>query len=154
MAARPLDGNQTQDQKTRSHSPRAEAGTGRAYLLVLEGTASLRHDLPLLGEVEIERMSAEQIAAFGAVADVRRPNSYLDLLNELRTASLYIGNIMLLVLTIVSVILLPLTLITGLFGMNVKFPGFDTARAFWIICGTMLAIAVSLIAYFRSRRWL
>jgi len=63
-------------------------------------------------------------------------------------------NRVLLVLTIVSVILLPLTLITGLFGMNVKFPGFDTARAFWIICGTMLAIAVSLIAYFRSRRWL
>jgi magnesium transporter len=63
-------------------------------------------------------------------------------------------NRVLLVLTIVSVILLPLTLITGLFGMNVKFPGFDTARAFWIICGAMLAIAVSLIAYFRSRRWL
>jgi magnesium transporter len=60
----------------------------------------------------------------------------------------------LLVLTIVSVILLPLTLITGLFGMNVRFPGFETARAFWIICGAMLAIAVSLIAYFRSRRWL
>src|SRR4051812_32064897 len=63
-------------------------------------------------------------------------------------------NRVLLVLTIVSVTLLPLTLITGLFGMNVKFPGFDTARAFWIICGAMLAIAISLIVYFRSKRWL
>jgi magnesium transporter len=63
-------------------------------------------------------------------------------------------NRVLLVLTLVSVILLPLTLITGLFGMNVRFPGFETARAFWIICGAMLAIAGGLIAYFRSKRWL
>src|ERR687888_134628 len=63
-------------------------------------------------------------------------------------------NRVLLVLTIVSVILLPLTLITGLFGMNVRFPGFETARAFWIICGAMLAIAVGLIAFFRRKRWL
>ena len=31
------------------------------------------------------------------------------------------------VLTIFSVVLLPLTLITGIFGMNVDFPGFDTS---------------------------
>src|SRR6266513_3136324 len=54
-------------------------------------------------------------------------------------------NRILLVLTLVSVILLPLTLITGLFGMNVRFPGFETATAFWAICGAMLAIAISLI---------
>ena len=35
------------------------------------------------------------------------------------------------VLTIFSVVLLPLTLITGLFGMNVRFPGFESAAAFW-----------------------
>jgi magnesium transporter len=63
-------------------------------------------------------------------------------------------NRVLLLLTLVSVILLPLTLVTGLFGMNVRFPGFETARAFWIICGAMLAIAGGLIAYFRSKRWL
>ena len=63
-------------------------------------------------------------------------------------------NRVLLVLTLVSVILLPLTLITGLFGMNVRFPGFETARAFWIICGAMLAIAGGLIAFFRYKRWL
>jgi magnesium transporter len=63
-------------------------------------------------------------------------------------------NRVLLVLTIVSVILLPLTLITGLFGMNVRFPGFETARAFWIICGAMLAIAAGLIGFVRYKRWL
>ena len=32
------------------------------------------------------------------------------------------------ILTVFSVVLLPLTLLTGIFGMNVRFPGFDTPR--------------------------
>ena len=36
------------------------------------------------------------------------------------------------ILTVFSVILLPLTLITGFFGMNVDFPGFETVWAFWV----------------------
>jgi magnesium transporter len=58
------------------------------------------------------------------------------------------------ILTVVSVILLPLTLISGIFGMNVHFPGFDTAWAFWTIAGVMLATALALIAFFRYKRWL
>jgi magnesium transporter len=58
------------------------------------------------------------------------------------------------VLTVFSVILLPLTLITGLFGMNVHFPGFDTSWAFWTIFGIMAAAAVGMLAFFRLKRWL
>src|SRR3954469_4718204 len=58
------------------------------------------------------------------------------------------------ILTVVSVVLLPLTLITGIFGMNVHFPGFETATAFWVIVGFMLGLAVGLIAFFRAKRWL
>src|ERR1700675_3642001 len=43
------------------------------------------------------------------------------------------------ILTVFSVVLLPLTLITGIFGMNVKFPGFDTGTAWWAILGGMVA---------------
>src|SRR5438105_8918355 len=39
------------------------------------------------------------------------------------------------VLTVVSVVLLPLTLITGIFGMTVHFPDCDTAAAFWAVVG-------------------
>ena len=42
------------------------------------------------------------------------------------------------VLTVFSVVLLPLTLITGIFGMNVHFPGFDTVWAFWAIFAGMV----------------
>src|SRR6266571_6510694 len=37
------------------------------------------------------------------------------------------------ILTIFSVVLLPLTLISGIFGMNVNFPGYGTHVAFWVI---------------------
>jgi len=58
------------------------------------------------------------------------------------------------ILTVVSVVLLPLTLITGIFGMNVHFPGFETAAAFWVIAGFMLGLAIGLITFFRLKRWL
>jgi magnesium transporter len=58
------------------------------------------------------------------------------------------------VLTVVSVILLPLTLITGFFGMNVHFPGYGSAAAFWAIAGVMLGLGLGLIAFFRLKRWL
>ena len=58
------------------------------------------------------------------------------------------------ILTVFSVILLPLTLITGFFGMNVDFPGFGTAWAFWAIFGFMAAALVGMLAFFRFKRWL
>ena len=58
------------------------------------------------------------------------------------------------ILTVFSVVLLPLTLISGIFGMNVDFPGFGTAEAFWVIVGVMIGVAVTLIGFFRYKRWL
>jgi magnesium transporter len=58
------------------------------------------------------------------------------------------------VLTVFSVVLLPLTLIASVFGMNVHFPGFGTAEAFWLIIGAMLALIVTLVGFFRWKRWL
>jgi len=58
------------------------------------------------------------------------------------------------ILTVFSVILLPLTLISGIFGMNVLFPGEHTREAFWIIVGLMVAVIVSMVAFFKYKRWL
>jgi magnesium transporter len=63
------------------------------------------------------------------------------------------------VLTAISVIVLPLTLIASVFGMNVGLPGGgeppDGASAgFWIIIGVMVAILVGMVTYFRRRGWL
>jgi magnesium transporter len=58
------------------------------------------------------------------------------------------------VLTSVSVILLPLTLIASIWGMNVDVPGDGSATAFWVIAGVMVLVLAGLIAYFRKRGWL
>jgi magnesium transporter len=57
-------------------------------------------------------------------------------------------------LTVFSVVLLPLTLITGIFGMNVRFPGFDTAAAWWGILGGMIATLAAVLGFFRFKRFL
>ena len=57
-------------------------------------------------------------------------------------------------LTIISVTMLPLTVITGVFGMNVLFPGEGTHTAFWIILAVMLGALVGMIGFFRYKRWI
>ena len=58
------------------------------------------------------------------------------------------------VLTSISVVILPLTFLTGLFGMNVNFPGFGSAVAFWSILGFFLVVIVGMLGFFRFKRWL
>jgi magnesium transporter len=58
------------------------------------------------------------------------------------------------VLTVFSAILLPLTLLASVFGMNVDFPGFSSAAAFWIIIAVMVAVGGSLLGFFRWKRWI
>ncbi len=59
------------------------------------------------------------------------------------------------ILTAVTVILLPLTLVTGFFGMNVGFPGDPRAPAyFWGVVIAMAAMLVALVVFFRRRGWL
>ena len=57
-------------------------------------------------------------------------------------------------LTIISVTMLPLTLMTGIFGMNVIYPGEATRVAFWVILAALLATLIGMIGFFRWKRWL
>jgi magnesium transporter len=58
------------------------------------------------------------------------------------------------VLTVFSVILLPLTLIASLFGMNVAYPGEGTHAAFWVIVAIMVLTIFAMLGFFRWKRWL
>jgi Mg2+ and Co2+ transporter CorA len=53
-----------------------------------------------------------------------------------------------------SVVILPLTLISGIFGMNVLFPGEATHAAFWIIVGVMVAVIAAMVGFFKYKKWL
>lgn len=60
------------------------------------------------------------------------------------------------VLTVVATIFMPLTLLTGVFGMNVDLPHFPggPAAQFWWIIGIMAAAVVVMLLLFRRRRWI
>jgi magnesium transporter len=58
------------------------------------------------------------------------------------------------VLTVISVTLLPLTLLASLLGMNVRVPGQGSIAAFWIVVAVMVVLLGGLLALFRRRGWL
>jgi magnesium transporter len=57
-------------------------------------------------------------------------------------------------LTILSVIMLPLTFITGFYGMNVQGLWYaDATKAVWIVAGVIAAVGLSMIGFFKYRKW-
>ncbi len=58
------------------------------------------------------------------------------------------------ILTAASVVLLPLTLIASIFGMNVHFPGEGEALTFFVIIALMAVLLAGLVVLFRRRGWL
>jgi magnesium transporter len=58
------------------------------------------------------------------------------------------------ILTVISVIMLPLTLIAGIYGMNVILPLGSSPHGFLYVMLFMLLISVLMLAYFRHRHWL
>ena len=64
-----------------------------------------------------------------------------------------INNIMR-VLTIFSVIILPLALISGIYGMNVALPSERSPFAFIIIVVAMFIISICMLIYFKYKNWI
>ena len=60
------------------------------------------------------------------------------------------------VLTIISTIFMPLTVLTGLYGMNVDLPHLPGGplQQFWWVVGAMAAISIAMLLYFRRKGWL
>ncbi|MEL0063893.1 MAG: CorA family divalent cation transporter, partial [Gammaproteobacteria bacterium] len=58
-------------------------------------------------------------------------------------------------LSIVAAIFLPITFITGIFGMNVAgLPGIDYPYAFNLVAGAMITVTVFIVVLFKRKNWL
>jgi magnesium transporter len=60
------------------------------------------------------------------------------------------------VLTVIATVFMPLTFITGLYGMNVDLPHFGLGedRFFWALAAFMVTVSGTMLWWFRRRRWI
>ena len=60
------------------------------------------------------------------------------------------------VLTVMSTIFLPLTVLTGMWGMNIGIPHFPGGPdvQFWWILGLMIVISAAMLVFFRRNKWI
>ena len=59
------------------------------------------------------------------------------------------------VLTVVATIFMPLTLLTGVYGMNLDLPRLPggPAAQFWWLVGFMVVLVIAMLAVFRHKQW-
>jgi magnesium transporter len=93
------------------------------------------------------------LVRFQDLADVLRDivSGALDI--YLNYTSLRLNEIMK-ALTIVSTVFLPLSFITGAFGMNfLHIPGASSQLGFYITCALLIVLGALMLFYFKKRRW-
>ncbi len=108
-------------------------------------------------------LPAEMSAYFGDILDgftraLDLVQNYHEVIQSLSDTSMaltsYRINEVMRILTIISVILLPLSLIAGIYGMNVALPLAEQPWVFLLIIGFMALVAGVMLAFFRRRGWL
>jgi len=85
-------------------------------------------------------------------------SDYKELINGLietaHTIATHRTNQIVQVLTVISVILMPLTLLSGIYGMNIALPLQEHPLAFLFVTGLMVAIVAFMLRYFKQERFL
>ncbi len=77
-----------------------------------------------------------------------------DVLNVYHTAATTRLNDIMKVLTIISVIFIPLTFIVGVYGTNFRFmPELEWRYGYFVMWGVMILVAAAMIWYFKRKKW-
>jgi magnesium transporter len=137
----------------------------RRSLGMLRRALSPHHEVVVaLAHPELDALSSEDSAARFAGLESRVTRA-LDTAREMKESTLGTFNLLVArisqrttdvmkVLTLVTVILLPATLLAGVMGMNFKVGLFDRAWIFWLVIAAMVGIAVLVLAIARNRHWI
>jgi magnesium transporter len=126
----------------------------------------IRHQVPIIEELEsmTHPILHEQLEDyFGDIADhLYKARDIIDenydlvssLADTADTLASHRINEVMRILTVISVIMLPLTLISSVYGMNVPLPLQEHPNGFWVVSFVMIVLGVLLLIYFRRRNWL
>ena len=126
----------------------------------------IRHQIPIVLELETVQhplLHEDMEEYFGDIADhlfklrdiadenYEIINSYADAADTLSSHRI---NEVMRILTVISVIMLPLTLISSIYGMNINLPFADDPNAFMLTAIIMIVVALVMLLIFRLRHWL
>jgi magnesium transporter len=96
----------------------------------------------------------EHMAELADTLDVQREELNA-VFNAFHSLSSHRMNEIMKVLTLVSTIMLPLTFLVGVYGMNFDvMPELHSPMGYYVLWGVMVTISVGMTLYFRARRWL
>lgn len=152
-------------------APKAQHATMRQILLVKRSlqmlrrtTVSQREILHRLARAEFDEIPREAMPFYRDIYDhFARVTELVDSYRELTTGLLEAHfsiqsnqmNEIMKRLTVISTIMLPLSVIAGIYGMNFKeMPELEWAYGYPFAIGLMVVVAVGIILYFKKRRWL
>jgi len=159
------------DARVMTNTPRAAADDLTRLVELRRTIGTLRRALSPHREVvvslshpELDALSSEKSAQRFADLE-RRVTQALDTAREAKESTFgsfdllvtRIGqrtNDIMKVLTLVTVILLPATVLGGIMGMNFEVGLFDSAWIFWVVIAAMLGIAVVVLTVARNRAWI
>lgn len=113
-------------------------------------------ELPWLGDDDRSRIreAADRVTRLAEELDAIRDRAEV-IHDQIMDERAELMNRRMLVLSVVATIFLPLSLISGIFGMNVGgMPGLESPVAFWIVCGSMVILAGIFYVLFKWLRML
>ena len=135
----------------------------KALVIVRRLTLPMREIIGPLMRQDVVPISAEMALHFHDVYDhVMRVADWTESLRDLITTLLetnltiqgnYMNSIMKKVTSWAAIIAVP-TAITGFYGQNIPYPGFDEMWGFWVSSAAIVVISGVLYLVFRSRDWL
>lgn len=126
----------------------------------------IRHQIPVVEALEISDhplLHDEMDEYYGDIVDhLHKALNILDENHEViaslsETADRLVNhrtNEVVRILTVISVVLLPITLVTGIWGMNITLPLTQNPNAFFLISVIMIVIALTMFSILRRNHWL
>ena len=144
----------SEDARRKLAAIRREAIRLRRYMVPQRDALSTLEieDFPWLHQTDRSRIreAVEHVVRLGEDLDAIRDRAQVvrDELVDRRAEAM---NRQLLVLSVVAAVFLPLSLITGLMGINVGgIPGANNSWGFLAVCGVLVAVTAGLVWYFRK----
>jgi magnesium transporter len=126
----------------------------------------IKPNLPVLRQFEARTfpfLQLDEEVYFGDVLD--SANKQWDMLEDdkeiieglndtLDTLTSHRINEVMKILTVISVVLLPMTLVASMYGMNIELPFASHPRSFLFVVGFMVTSACIMLSYFRWKDWI